>query len=199
MNLIKALNPETHNFYMIDVETDGLSPVHNSMTSICVTQFDPLFGDVIDKLHLCFKRKPIQRVVNDETMNWRKNAKVDEMEKELQSYYTYEALLLIKGFLQNKKEPAILANHIDFDVAFLRGYFVSLGLEIPWKHSNVFDLNSILLGKGIKDRKELRLELTESKRWKDILSLHFEGKELKHDAFFDCVFQIELLMLGLYK
>ena len=185
---------------MVDVETDGLSPTQNSMTSLCVVQFDPDTGDVMDKLHQRFLNPLTGRYADQETLNWRRKNNVDMEEKKLQSRNATRLMTELHQFLTSlcgEKRPVLFANHTEFDIAFIKGYYEAVEMSVPWDYNKVFELNSILMGRGIHDKGELIKNLLESRRWHEIKALHFDGKACKHDAFFDCVYQNEILMLGL--
>jgi len=197
MELTRIINPNTHDFYMVDVESTGLSTWKNYMTSLCVVKFDPFMGDVLDKFHIRFKKALTGRFGDGETLKWREENNVDEMESGLRTLMPYEAMEELQSFMGGHtrgKTSVIFANHTEFDISFIKGYYEALGLAPPWAYNKVFELNSILVGRGIHDKGGLIKDLLESDRWKDVLSLHFEEKEQKHNAFYDCVFQIELLM-----
>jgi len=178
---------------MLDIETSGVSIFKNYITSICLVQFSPINGAVIDKLHFRFTGIPADRTIDNE--EWRKENHVDEMEARLMKFSIYDGLVAVGKFLTDNtsKEPIIIANHPEFDIAFLIGYYERHSLTIPWKYSNVYDLGSFILGSGA-DKKSLYTYLLRSERWERVKNLYFENKDIPHDAFYDCVLQIELLM-----
>ena len=195
--LSNLIDKNAHDFFMVDVETDGFSPHQNSMTSVCVVKFHPFTGDVIDKFHMRFVKSLTGRFADKETLKWRKDNHMDTREAALEGRMPVDLMSELHNFFggyKPEKKAVVFANHTEFDIGFLWGYFTSMGMDTPWAYNKVFELNSILLGRGIGNKSDLIIELLESERWKEVLSLHFNGKDSKHDAFYDCVFQIELLM-----
>lgn len=199
MALSNLFDTDKFNFFMVDVESDGLSTLFNSMTSLCVVQFDPEDGAMIQAFHKRFFKTLSSRVSDKETLAWREKNNVDKMEAELDAEYPINLLNHLYSFLggyKPEKKAIMFANHTEFDISFIKGYYEATGSQPPWEYNKVFELNSILLGRGIQGNSKATLieNLIASRRWAETLKLHFGGKEAKHNAFFDCVFQIELLM-----
>ena len=199
MNLSKLFDTTKFNFFMVDVESDGLSTIFNSMTSLCVVQFDPDDGQIIQGFHKKFSKGLSRRNPDKETLEWRKENNVDKMEEELEEHSPIDLLNHLYRFLGGytpDKKAIIFANHTEFDISFIKGYYEATGASAPWDYNKVFELNSILLGRGIQGNGKSTLieNLLASRKWQEVLKLHFGGKEAKHNAFYDCVFQIELLM-----
>lgn len=197
MNLNRLINPDKFELFMLDVESDGLSTWKNSMTSLCIVKFDGSDGTVQDFVHAKFSHSLRGRYSDTHTLNWRKDNNVDEMESLLPSLPINELLREVHQFLGGynpTKKAVLFANHTEIDISFLKGYYESKEIEPPWQYNKVFEMNSILLGREVTNKAALIEKVLQSDRWKEVVAEKFGGKELKHNAFFDCVFQIELLM-----
>ena len=122
------------------------------------------------------------------------------MEKHLHGETPIDGLQLIDNFLSNyqnkssEKSAVIFANHTEFDVAFLKSYYDQYEKPVPWKYNKVFEINSILLGAGVSNKADIYETVLKSKRWEFVLERHFHGVHCKHDAYYDCMLQIEVLM-----
>jgi len=197
MHLTDLLPASKHNFYMLDIETAGLSPCRNYITSLCLVQFNGYDGNIIDKLHFRFAEIPKGKIGNEETIKWRKDNGVNEMENRIRPLSITKGLDEVREMLDTyneDKSSIIFANHTEFDIGYLQEYYDQQGLKRPWGYNNIYDLGSVLLGCCVTDKSSFYVNVLNSQRWRNILSLHFEGKEQKHNAFYDCVLQVEVLM-----
>jgi hypothetical protein len=171
---------------MLDIETTGLDPETNEISSFALVQFSMpnfLLGNCITQ------RMPwaTDRVSDSVTIKWRIKHDVASRETDLLLHRQIStALGDIANLMQSAGDPDqvfIWAWHTQFDLAFLQSYFAAYSKgkkELPWRHYNVMDLPSFIAGRGKNPREIKRAVLAKS----DMVA---------HSAYEDCVLQIEML------
>lgn len=197
MSLTNIFDGMKESLFMIDIETDGLEPTENSITSICITNFCTT-GLYIDKIHLRIKDRYQSRIPNAKTVEWRWENNVTNFEASIPAFTAFEALQLISQFMQKysqDKEPVLISNHAEFDVAFLKGYYAIECLPLPWKYYNIYDMGSMIKALG-KDKREVKKEVLKSQDWNIILNEYFDNVDQPHNAFYDCMLQSGMLFMA---
>jgi len=171
---------------MIDVETTGLNPGVNHITSCAIVSFEletGLYGE--DFFHERLRTDFGSRARNADTIGWRNQHGMDKAEADLAIRDSVQITIkTINDFLfRNSSEdvPIVWAKPAHFDIAFLESYFREVNLRIPWSHRNVRDLATYLMAAG-HDLTELYDEI------------EFSGDP--HNALHDCHYQILLANLG---
>lgn len=195
MQLIKTFPEHKYNLFMLDLETNGRKPGYNGITSVCIVHFSGVTGVVLDKLHFKFDDPtPAHRVASPKTLKWRGENHVGGFEASLRTVNVEEGLDAINEFLHmTDQDPVLFAKHPDFDVTFIREYMEDNDRELEIKHSRIYDVDSITLGAKL-DKTETLEKVLNSLTWDSAKALHFDGKNIAHDAFYDCVLQVHLLM-----
>ena len=168
--------------FMLDIETTGLNPCVNHITSCAIVPFELSTGQYSENnFHQRFDRTIVGRLENKDTMYFRAKYNIDKAEKELPiSENIYETMRNISKFL-NDANTYVWAKPAHFDIAFLASYFNMCSLPIPWSHRNARDLGTYLAAAGHK--------LTDL--YKEI---EFTGDT--HNALHDCYYQILIANLG---
>lgn len=166
--------------FMIDIETTGLNPAFNSITSIAIVEFD-----AERFTNLAFRTRVLQdasRENDEETMQWREDNKVDEMEAAIPLESSPDHMLTVVHALLSSPDCVVWAKPTRFDISFLESYFADYRNRsyIPWHYRNVVDLASFIKGRG-KNIKELEAEVKAEMAYN------------AHDALDDCLFQIAVL------
>lgn len=199
---MQILDPKKYATYMLDIETNGLSTVKNSITSFCFVHFNPAFYSQSTYLHARFNDTLEGRVADPETLQWRVENYVNDMEESIQASGTIkENLALITKFIdQDIRIPVLFCNHTNFDNAFLKGYFDTLNLLYPFKYNLIYDVDSIIIGARLCPKKA-RQALAETNLWKNTKSalVKHNPNVRMHDAYYDCVWQIKLLQLAMAR
>lgn len=170
------------NNYMLDVETTGLDPSTNAITSVAVLPFDVDMGTMyVQRAIHCRLPIPRDRMDNAETMAWRMQHRVGPRERKLDelSFETF-AMRLNHLVMQSSGPPIVWAKPSTFDIPFLRSYYARYRVESrdvvwPFHYRNVMDLRSYIKGTGF-DAEEIYT---------------YVGKAGAHDALADCVMQCE--------
>lgn len=187
--MIKILGEDIAPF-MLDVESTGLAPTLNSLTSLAIVRFSTETLYPTDHLHFKFTDQLSNRHDDRDTMAWRVNNYVDVQEKKLTEFEIKRGLRLISNFVDEHSEgmtPVLLSKHIDFDVAFLKGYYAVKGYKFPFKHRNIFDLDSVIQGMGVDaDKAYEDAKISMEKEY-----VHYDAKA--HDALWDCLLQMQYL------
>jgi exodeoxyribonuclease VIII len=144
---------------MCDLETTGLDPNNNSITSAAFVQFNLLESKYSTLFHvrLWSDTDHTGRVANAETLAWRAQHNVDDMERNL-------PLFDVPGFLahvaalfrppEDIRNMYLWANGIMFDVAFLTSYWEQHveDVDTPWYYGNLIDYKSFIRGAGYEPR-----------------------------------------------
>jgi len=186
---------------MLDIETLGLKSWKHAISSFSATKFDLKDGDIKDSLHLRILTSDLPATsMCEKTLQWRTENKVDEYEKPIKLVRARQAFCNLWDFLRSGNDestkPVIFTNHTEFDIPFLQRHLDSHSKSIPWNHKHVFDVGSLLLGRGVS-KSEMYEEVLNSESWHEKKDSLFSGRDWKHDAFYDTVLQIEVLMQGL--
>ena len=191
--------------WMVDVETTGLDPRANAITSIALVKFDFKmdYWDWIDllkykeaditKFHYRVNYVSWDHRVDPETMKWRKENNVDEKELDIKHSITCERLraLLEMHFIRPATEQTVLwAWPPSFDIEFL-AHCIFRGHRFPVSYKNIMDARSLWrmvhsdsnvpsVDKKLKEREEALAQAL--------------GKREKHNALHDCYWQIGELL-----
>lgn len=165
--------------YMIDVETTGLEPDRHAITSLACVQFDITTSALQSYVHFAIDFSG-SRECDSETMRWRIENKVAEMEREIPAYWhPKSALARLSEFI--RRDGIVWAKPAKFDIAFLESYYKQYTVfRPPWHYRNVIDLASYVTGRGV-DIKPLETVCKE------------QGDYRLHDAYSDCLLQIAVL------
>lgn len=179
---------------MIDIETDGLDACNNHMTSVCMQEFDFEHGVSRYATHFRIAALITDRYGDSATIQWRTENAVNEFEMNLPAFHPHEGLQFLKEYcrVDEQQQLHLFANHPEFDIAFLKSYCSDNSMEPFWKYSNIWDLGSLIRGMRV-NRQEIKEGLKASAQWQFLLDEYFNGKEQPHNAFYDCVYQIETL------
>lgn len=184
------------NLFMIDIETDGLSPSVNHITSICVQKFTMDKGIIGAPIHVAIDTAfgGISRYADLKTLQWREEHKTDNGESKLTAVSFLEFYEMFSMLTQSHgiKTCHFFANHPEFDIAYIKSYTEQAFRKICWHYQNIWDLESLIKGLGV-NRKWNREAMKLSAFWGKLLDDNFNGKEQPHNAHYDCVYQIELL------
>lgn len=171
--------------FMIDIETTGLNPGVNHITSCAIVPFSLETGQYGENIfHERFETNIVGRGFSNDTMRFRTEHNIDENEAALlQANTLFLTMKNIKEFLfiENKDSIIVWAKPSHFDIAFLESYFRQTAMTIPWSHRNVRDLATYLMAAGhnLTDLYE---------------EVKFTGDT--HNAQHDCQYQILLANLG---
>lgn len=185
------MNETLYKGVMVDIETTGLSVHRNFITSIGAVRFE------IDKrveawhlqdwFHVRVDGLWGKRYPNLETLKWRRENGMEEEEAKIaQREVPRDALLLFNKFIQHSQElgyTTLVANHPEFDVAFLKTSMEDFAIEPAWKYYNVCDLATLKMLTGYN-----------KEYWKRFA----EGFTL-HDALEDCKMQLNMYRFVLQK
>lgn len=192
--------------YMLDIESTGLSPINNGMTSFALVKFNPLAETLYSSLS-GFVHRRINSSINVDMYRqndahntiWRRENNIAKVEDALPCIHAVADIpKVINNFLKdaNINHRNVFALHTEFDIAFLRGYFEHAGDEFPFGHRSIFELASVILGMGC-DLKEIRDFVNESDEIDMVGSLLRTEHFGPHNAFYDCVRQIAFLRRAL--
>lgn len=165
--------------YMIDIETTGLEPHKHGITSLACLQFDIATGALQQYVHFALQ-VTAPRECDGETMKWRIEHGIDDMERDIPAYFhPKSALARLSAFIH--PDGIVWAKPAKFDIAFLESYYNQYAaFRPPWHYRNVIDLASYVTGRGV-DIKPLEIVCKE------------EGDYQLHDAYSDCLLQIAVL------
>lgn len=192
--------------FMLDIESTGLSPITNGMTSFALVKFDMnkhQFEDCIIGFAQYRINSSINvdmyRVNDPDTSKFRADNHIGEYEQTLTRLDSLMEIpekidSLVSPFHPNHRH--IFALHTEFDIAFLRGYFEAAQYDFSFKHRNIWELASLIKGmnqdlKEIRDN-ELVNELLRAVECKFMLE-NFQP----HNALYDCIRQIAFLWIAL--
>ncbi len=197
--------------YMLDIETDGLSPISNGMTSFCLMKFNinasSLRASVIDFIHFRINTAinvDMYRKKDIDTAKFRRESGIDEAESELDCLSSLESIPeSINTFINatsnnNHNTRHIFALHTEFDIAFLRGYFEAAHYDFPFKHRNIWEISSMIRGMN-EDLHQIRNEIIDTKLMESVAKQFHVENFNPHNAMYDCVRQIAFLKSGLIK
>jgi len=192
--------------YMLDIESTGLSPIINGMTSFCLVKFDVFAGSlrasILDYVHHRINTSinvDMYRTNDPETMQFRRSTNIGIIEAGLPCIDRHADIAInIECFLTgtNINNRNIFALHTEFDVAFLKGYYEASGKEFPFKHRNVWELASLIAGLN-QDLKEIREAVKLTEDLNQVGGYYSLGDFQPHNAFYDCIRQIAFLRMAL--
>lgn len=149
------------NHFMLDVETTGLNPCQNYVTSVGIVQFkleregDNFGATVIDGLNFALIPDRTSRIKDPATMKFRKENNIDLMEKGIKKQYVAAELLAalcdLNEWINSKldtaaESPILWAHHDKFDVTFIEGYYREANVKPAWSHRDIVDLDSYIYG-----------------------------------------------------
>jgi len=194
--------------FMLDIESTGLSPITNGMTSFCLVRFNlharTLRESILDYSHHRINSAinvDMLRVNDMKTVKFRHETGIGEMEADLSPIDSLQSIPeTINLYLKqtNVNHRHIFALHTEFDIAFLRGYFEATGEEFPFKHRNIWEIASMIRGMN-EDLLEIRNEIKDSGALEDIANQFDSDNFQPHNALYDCVRQVAFLRLSLMK
>ena len=172
--------------FMIDIETTGLNPGVNHITSCAIVPFDLETGAY--SKHVFYERFLLDipgRTCNIATMDYRLKKNIERYEKTLDCRESLVvSLYKISNFIAShckNSDAYIWAKPSHFDIAFLESYYRQCGSKIPWGYRNIRDLATYLQAAGHN-----LVDLYEE--------IKFTGDA--HNALHDCHYQILLANLG---
>ena len=192
--------------FMLDIESTGLSPITNGMTSFCLVRFN-LHAKNLRSSILDYSHHRINSAINVDMLRVSSNAKyrqengIGDMEDGLNCLDSLQSIPeTIKLYLKqtNVNHRHIFALHTEFDIAFLRGYYEATGEEFPFKHRNIWEIASMIKGMN-QDLLEIRNEIKDSEVMETLDGIRFPKNFKPHNALYDCVRQIAFLRLSLMK
>jgi len=185
--------------WMLDLETDGLDPAKNSITSIALTQFE--VGEPWDEKNITYHKSLTTmfngRSANRDTLVWRDKHHVTSKELELDYIEIHDMCIDICNLFNNKKKNILWAKPITFDIAFLISYFNQYcAREIPWHYRDVRDLRSYIEGFMFHVVPEYYVQNFEERnqRTRIYMNEKYGSGNWAHNALRDCEFQIQLLV-----
>ena len=194
--------------FMLDIETTGLSPITNGMTSFCLVRFNlharNLRSSILDYSHHRINSAvnvDMLRVNDMETVKFRHEAGIGYMEQHLNCLDSLQSIPeTINEYIKqtNINHRHIFALHTEFDIAFLRGYFEATGHEFPFKHRNIWEIASMIKGMN-QDLKSIRDEIADVSLMEDYADESPIPNLKPHNALYDCIRQIAFLRLSLMK
>lgn len=192
----------TEDCFMLDIETTGLSPTINAITSICLVRFNlnttDLFSSIIDSYHVRLStalNTDMLRVNDVETMQFRQEHNIPKYEERLNVVNTFDELSTdIHTYLKqtNLKTRHVFANHTEFDIAFLKGYYGHFSKDFPFHFRNISDLPSLISGMDL-DFKAIR-DAVDDAQHVDVVGAALAIPNFEpHNALYDCIRQIAFL------
>ena len=197
--------------YMLDIETDGLSPINNGMTSFCLMKFNinaqSLRASVVDSIHFRINTAinvDLFRQKNHDTGLFRRDNGIDEAESHLECISSlHEIPEKINTFINNTSNNNhntrhIFALHTEFDIAFLRGYYEAAGYDFSFKHRNIWEIASMIQGMN-ENLHQIRNEIIDTKLMESVAKQFTIENFNPHNAVYDCVRQIAFLKSALTK
>lgn len=195
--------------YMLDIETNGLSPITNGMTSFALVKFKlnapSLHASIIDARHFRINTAvniDMFRVPNKETRQWRRDNGVNEIENVLPRLDSVQDIVECFGnfHMQTKTgshPPNLFALHTEFDIAFVRGYFEAAGEELTdiFPHRNNWEIASLIRGMN-QDLHEIRNEIKHTQIMESVSNQLLIDNFKPHNAVYDCIRQVEFLRMA---
>lgn len=188
---------------IVDIETTGLNPCLNYMTSFAFVEFDENFKiNQAWNLRIPNSKQPSSRGSDPDTLHFRKREAIDCMELEVPiADSPFRALRTVQEFFfgvgVRQGDFDLWARHTEFDIAFFAAYFREHGLDIPWPYRAPSDiptlhkfLENTLPGfsvEAVKDRAKRSVEFR-----KDIED-HCSENAAKHDAMYDAILDMHIL------
>jgi hypothetical protein len=192
-----TLYPTTdYAYFMLDIETTGLSPFNHKMTSFSLLNFKPM----INFIQYVVSLPPLTREqVDPQTIEFRKKHFINIREEYLSLKYSVveeDIPRVIKQFLLSScegKTPILFVNHPQFDVPFLQKIYETHGEQFPWKHYHVFDLDSIFVCNNI-NKKIFTNSFQQTEDFIDYLKEVTGATTFTpHDSLHDCTWQAWML------
>jgi hypothetical protein len=140
------------NHIMVDLEALGITPECPILTLGAVF-FDPNTGNIGEDIYF---RVDLQsnfeagRKPDAGTVEWwfhqSPEAQYALFDKNITCYTLYDALKAFTEFCHKcgmKSGPRIWSNGATFDVVILENAYRTMGLDIPWRYTNVLDVRTI--------------------------------------------------------
>lgn len=198
--LQELFNEDCH---MLDIETNGLSPIVNGMTSFALVKFNLFACDLRDvvkdfqhvRLNLSINTDML-RVPANKNAVYRNKHSINKAELNLPCFNNIIELTTATNSFIDSTLPLdkrhVFALHTEFDIAFLRGYYEDVSADFPFQHRNVWEIASMVRGMGLVYH-GIRQEVQEGNQL-DILNNHLHIENFQpHNAIYDCVEQILIL------
>lgn len=165
---------------MIDIETTGLNPCKNIITSIASVGFtiedrEAYQEDVGNVVRI---RAIGSRSDNPKTLVFRKKHQVDLKEQIYPEIMIQDFFKIL--FDRIDKNTYVWSKPVHFDIAFLESYYNEFNVDIPWHYRNVRDLNTFIWAHG-GDPKEVFERV--------IKITHYSA----HDPYYDALLQINMI------
>ncbi len=178
--MIARLSDEPLTDLMVDIETTGTNPYHTGMIQLAALPFNLKTGAVGQPFNRCLEL-PANRFWDEGTRRWWGQQKPE----------------ILRGILAAAEEPSLVIREFwefvcrhgqlrfwsrgTFDFWFIQSYMDQYGMPMPFRFNEARDLRSYQAGLFRQDGKE------------PDLSWVTPPAGDKHNALFDCVYQLKQL------